>query len=423
MSLIHLFFFVGLVSLEAAAATSFSLGSRSILRDIGSNVIADQKDNTVEPNAINFDSVFQDTSAKFAVLEFFAHCNLSEPYALAEANRDKGIRQTEIVVATCNIKSTKRVNESLIEILSIRSPLQYGRIAKNENCHREKKKKGRTARNVQLGRAYSIATLVRSYYPSELNSYFSSRGEGTKGLVQFSDIGKQARDLLFTDYQQGLKASLNFDPYRIRLRSSVDAGGLSGGLVASFPDQSSSKVSLGYVHPNAIANFTTSFGLFRNPLFALSEVVGNHLWSLGFDASFDVTTQSFRSMDFASSLISDKFIASFNSYNRADLLKVYLYQSVMNSAYAVELSRQRSTNTSRISIGYEHRFGSEVLVKSRVDSNGTVAALFQYKWNPGTFYSYNRRADLLKVYLHQSVMNSAYAVELSRQRSTNTNQD
>ncbi|CAN7050695.1 unnamed protein product, partial [Brassica oleracea var. botrytis] len=239
---------------------------------------------------------------------------------------------------------------------------------------------------VQLGRAYSIATLVRSYYPSELNSYFSSRGEGTKGLVQFSDIGKQARDLLFTDYQQGLKASLNFDPYRIRLRSSVDAGGLSGGLVASFPDQSSSKVSLGYVHPNAIANFTTSFGLFRNPLFALSEVVGNHLWSLGFDASFDVTTQSFRSMDFASSLISDKFIASFNSYNRADLLKVYLYQSVMNSAYAVELSRQRSTNTSRISIGYEHRFGSEVLVKSRVDSNGTVAALFQYKWNPGTFY-------------------------------------
>ena len=47
MSLIHLFFFVGLVSLEAAAATSFSLGSRSILRDIGSNIIADQKDNDV----------------------------------------------------------------------------------------------------------------------------------------------------------------------------------------------------------------------------------------------------------------------------------------------------------------------------------------------------------------------------------------
>ncbi|KAG5414794.1 hypothetical protein IGI04_002361 [Brassica rapa subsp. trilocularis] len=73
ISLIHLFFFVGLVSLEAAAATSFSLGSRLILRDIGSNVIADQKDNAVELNAINFDLVFEDTSAKFAVLEFFAH--------------------------------------------------------------------------------------------------------------------------------------------------------------------------------------------------------------------------------------------------------------------------------------------------------------------------------------------------------------
>ncbi|KAF8095098.1 hypothetical protein N665_0341s0023 [Sinapis alba] len=74
MSLIHLFFFVGLVSLEAAAAaTSFSPGSRSILRDIGGNDISDHKDNAVELNATNFDSVFQDTPAKYAVLEFFAH--------------------------------------------------------------------------------------------------------------------------------------------------------------------------------------------------------------------------------------------------------------------------------------------------------------------------------------------------------------
>lgn len=74
MSLLLLFFFVGFVSLEAAAATtSFSPGSRSILRDIGSSVIVDHKDNAVELNATNFDSVFQDTPAKFAVLEFFAH--------------------------------------------------------------------------------------------------------------------------------------------------------------------------------------------------------------------------------------------------------------------------------------------------------------------------------------------------------------
>ncbi|KFK43764.1 hypothetical protein AALP_AA1G169600 [Arabis alpina] len=71
MSLLHLFLFVGLVSLEAAAA-SFSPGSRSILRDIGGN-IADQKDNAVELNATNFDSVFQETPAKSAILEFFAH--------------------------------------------------------------------------------------------------------------------------------------------------------------------------------------------------------------------------------------------------------------------------------------------------------------------------------------------------------------
>ncbi|KAL0743944.1 hypothetical protein Bca4012_085457 [Brassica carinata] len=142
------------------------------------------------------------------------------------------------------------------------------------------------------------------------------------------------------------------------MRSSVGAGGLSGGLIASFPDQTSSKVSLGYMHHNANANFSSSFGLFRNRLLTLSGVVGNHLWSLGFNASLDVIAQNFQSMDFASSWRSDKFTSSFN----------------------------RSTNTSRISIGYEHRLGSEILVKSRVDSNGTVAGLFQYKWNPETFY-------------------------------------
>ncbi|KAL1203581.1 Sulfhydryl oxidase 1 [Cardamine amara subsp. amara] len=70
MSLIHLCWFVGLLSLEAAA--SFSPGSRSILRDFGIDN-SDQKDYDVELNATNFDSVFQDTPAKYAVLEFFAH--------------------------------------------------------------------------------------------------------------------------------------------------------------------------------------------------------------------------------------------------------------------------------------------------------------------------------------------------------------
>ncbi|KAF2589686.1 hypothetical protein F2Q70_00041676, partial [Brassica cretica] len=58
-----------LVSLEADATTSFSPGSRSILRDIGSNGISDHKDNAVELNATNFDSVFQDTPAKSVCLQ------------------------------------------------------------------------------------------------------------------------------------------------------------------------------------------------------------------------------------------------------------------------------------------------------------------------------------------------------------------
>ncbi|KAF3584273.1 hypothetical protein F2Q69_00026759 [Brassica cretica] len=69
--LTHLLMFVGLVRLEATA--SFSPGSRSILRDIGNAIADDQKDNAIELNATNFDSVLRDTPAKYAVLEFFAH--------------------------------------------------------------------------------------------------------------------------------------------------------------------------------------------------------------------------------------------------------------------------------------------------------------------------------------------------------------
>lgn len=71
MSLIYLVLVLNLLSLEA---TSFSAGSRSILREIGGgNSPGEVKDNAVELNVTNFDAVLRDTPATYAVVEFFAH--------------------------------------------------------------------------------------------------------------------------------------------------------------------------------------------------------------------------------------------------------------------------------------------------------------------------------------------------------------
>jgi thiol oxidase len=73
--------FLSLLLLSFKTTSSFSLGSRSILRAIiddndnknGKVVDLQPHDYAVDLNATNFDAVLRDTPATFAVVEFFAH--------------------------------------------------------------------------------------------------------------------------------------------------------------------------------------------------------------------------------------------------------------------------------------------------------------------------------------------------------------
>ncbi|KAL0463494.1 UNVERIFIED_CONTAM: Sulfhydryl oxidase 2 [Sesamum latifolium] len=59
-------------SVWISVAAPFAVGSRSLLRSIADGK-ADKPDYAVELNAANFDSVFKETSAAYAIVEFFAH--------------------------------------------------------------------------------------------------------------------------------------------------------------------------------------------------------------------------------------------------------------------------------------------------------------------------------------------------------------
>lgn len=72
MSLLPLILFVGSLLLDLDQLLAFSVGSRSILREVSSNG-AGAVDYAVELNGTNFDGVLRDTPASFSVVEFFAH--------------------------------------------------------------------------------------------------------------------------------------------------------------------------------------------------------------------------------------------------------------------------------------------------------------------------------------------------------------
>lgn len=63
---------VCLLLMDLDQFSAFSVGSRSILREVSSSGVG-AVDYAVELNATNFDAVLRDTPASFSVVEFFAH--------------------------------------------------------------------------------------------------------------------------------------------------------------------------------------------------------------------------------------------------------------------------------------------------------------------------------------------------------------
>ncbi|KAM7275279.1 hypothetical protein ACFE04_017145 [Oxalis oulophora] len=62
-----------LLTIIIKTSSSYSVGSRSILRELDKSYRHVESDRAVELNATNFDQAFIETSTNFAVVEFFAH--------------------------------------------------------------------------------------------------------------------------------------------------------------------------------------------------------------------------------------------------------------------------------------------------------------------------------------------------------------
>ncbi|XP_010554001.1 PREDICTED: sulfhydryl oxidase 2 isoform X2 [Tarenaya hassleriana] len=213
MSLIHLFAFAVLLSLEAAA--SFSPGSRSILRDIGGGN-ADQKDYAVELNFTNFDSVLHDTPARYAVVEFFAHwcpaCRNYRPQYEKVAKLFNGAEAIHPgIILMARVDCALKINNKLCDKFSVSHypMLFWGPPAKFVSGSRDSKQEkseisviddGRTAErllnwiNKQIGSSYGLDD--QKFENEHLRSNISDSEQISQAVYDIEEATAEAFDII-----------------------------------------------------------------------------------------------------------------------------------------------------------------------------------------------------------------------------------
>nr|UKR51180.1 voltage dependent anion channel 2 [Nicotiana benthamiana] len=256
-----------------------------------------------------------------------------------------------------------------------------------------------------------------------------------KGPGLYSDIGKKARGLLYSDYasdhkftvttysstgvaitSSGLKkgelflADVNTQlknknvttDVKVDTNSNVytaitvdePAPGLKTIVSFVLPDQKSGKVELQYLHE--YAGISTGIGLTASPLVNFSGVAGNNTVALGTDLSFDTASGNFTKCNAGLSFSTSDLIASLALNDKGDTLSASYYHSVKpvtNTAVGAELTHSFSSNENTLTIGTQHLLDPLTTVKARVNSYGKAGALIQHEWRPKSLFTVSGEVD------------------------------
>ncbi|KAK6931186.1 Eukaryotic porin/Tom40 [Dillenia turbinata] len=256
-----------------------------------------------------------------------------------------------------------------------------------------------------------------------------------KGPGLYSDIGKKARDLLYRDYQADHKFTLTtYTSSGVAITSSgtkkgdflladvntqlknknittdikvdtssnvfttitVDepAPGLKTIFSFKVPDQRSGKVELQYLHE--YAGISTSIGLTATPVVNFAGVVGNNVFSVGTDLSFDTALGNLTKYNAGLSFSNADLIASLTLNDKGDNLTASYYHIVnplTSTAVGAELCHSFSSNENKLTIGTQHALDPLTNVKARVNNFGIASALIQHEWRPKSTFTISGEVD------------------------------
>jgi voltage-dependent anion channel protein 2 len=256
-----------------------------------------------------------------------------------------------------------------------------------------------------------------------------------KGPGLYTGIGKQARDLLYRDYQTDQKFTITtVSSTGVAIASSatkkgdlfladvnttlknknitadlkVDTGstlfttitvdepapGLKSILSFKLPDQNSGKLELQYLHD--LAGVSASVGLTANPVVNFSGVIGTTVAALGTDLSFDTKSGNFTKCNAAFTFRTMDLVTALTLDGKGDMLTASYYHTVIpetSTAVGGEITHSFSTNQKTITLGTQHALDQLTMVKARVNNAGKASALIQHEWRPKSLFTLSAEMD------------------------------
>ncbi|KHN48663.1 Mitochondrial outer membrane protein porin 1 isoform B [Glycine soja] len=172
--------------------------------------------------------------------------------------------------------------------------------------------------------------------------------------------------------------------YNVDLSCKVDelVPGFKSLFKCTIPD--SGKVEL--QHLSNYTGITGCIGLEGNlekgydPVLNLSGLVGTNILSLGGNVALDLPTRTISKLNAGLGLNTDFLVASLTMHDSFDFVKASCYHEVnplTKTAIAAELNHSLSMGETSATVGAQHAFLPQTLVKARFDTFGRAGALIQ----------------------------------------------
>lgn len=195
----------------------------------------------------------------------------------------------------------------------------------------------------------------------------------------YSDIGKNATDILYGDYirQSPIRSRYNWLDWGLFFKCQVSdiAPGLSSLFKLSLPDQKSNKVEAQYM--NNHFGVAAGISLAKSPELSLSGAAGIGFFSIGAEVSFDTATKT-AACGAGLGFDTDIFAASLTLTDNADTLRAHCYQQILpltSTGVAAEVAHRFTRNRTTLALGAQHCLFPFMMIKARVASDGSVGAL------------------------------------------------
>lgn len=255
----------------------------------------------------------------------------------------------------------------------------------------------------------------------------------SKGPGLFSNIGRQARDILTKDYNSDQKFSISTDSDTgvALVSTTVNKGGLSSGDVGAqykykntlvnakvdtqsnisttltvtdvlpstktiasfkFPDYNSGKLEVQYFHEHAA--FSTAVGLNKSSTVDCSATLGTPTIAFGAEASYLPGSGNFTKYNAGLSFSTKpNSISSVILADKGDSIRASYLHNLGQGTVVGEMSRKFSTNENILLVGGSYAVDRHTLVKAKLDNNGNLGALLQHELKPKSFLTISGAFD------------------------------